>query len=80
MIERKYMSQCIESDYCKGWNDAVDAIGRCKDCMWGRETTKEDYTESGRDVILYKDALECEFCQDARWRADFCSCFKKRAS
>lgn len=23
MIERKYMSECVSSDYCKGWNDAV---------------------------------------------------------
>lgn len=23
MIERKTVSQCISSDYCKGWNDAV---------------------------------------------------------
>ena len=27
MIERRYVSQCISSDYCKGWNDAVDAMG-----------------------------------------------------
>lgn len=23
MIYRKYMSECVSSDYCKGWNDAV---------------------------------------------------------
>lgn len=32
MIEKKTVSQCITSDYCKGWNDAVDSIVRCKDC------------------------------------------------
>ena len=26
MPERKVMSQCISSDYCKGWNDAVEAM------------------------------------------------------
>jgi hypothetical protein len=26
MIERKTVSQCLTSDYCQGWNDAVDAI------------------------------------------------------
>ena len=31
-IERKYVSQCVSSDYCKGWNDAVDSIVFCKDC------------------------------------------------
>lgn len=24
MIEKRTVSQCISSDYCKGWNDAVD--------------------------------------------------------
>lgn len=27
MIERKTVSQCVSEDYCKGWNDAVDAMG-----------------------------------------------------
>lgn len=26
MLERKTVSQCLTSDYCQGWNDAVDAI------------------------------------------------------
>lgn len=26
MLERKTVSQCLSSDYCKGWNDAVDAM------------------------------------------------------
>lgn len=26
MIERKTVSQCVSSDYCKGWNDAVDTM------------------------------------------------------
>lgn len=26
MLEKKVVSQCISSDYCKGWNDAVDAM------------------------------------------------------
>lgn len=77
-IEKKYMSQCISSDYCKGWNDAVEEIGRCKDCVWSREPTKEDYTEIGRDVLAYKDSLVCAFCEDARWTDDFCSYFDKR--
>lgn len=77
-IEKKYMSQCISSDYCKGWNDAVEEIGRCKDCVWSREPTKEDYAEIGRDVLAYKDSLVCDFCEDARWKDDFCSYFKKR--
>lgn len=26
MIGRKTVSQCVSEDYCKGWNDAVDAM------------------------------------------------------
>ena len=54
MIEKKDKSYCISFEdyyYCNGWNDAVDAIGRCKDCVWSREPTKEDYAEIGRDVL-----------------------------
>lgn len=28
MLEKKAVSQCISSDYCRGWNDAVDAMPR----------------------------------------------------
>lgn len=81
MIEKKDKSYFIsfeDYDYCDGWNDAVDAIGRCKDCVWSREPTEEDYKEIGRDVLVYKNSLVCDFCEDARWKDDFCSYFKKR--
>ena len=28
MLEKKVVSQCVSSDYCRGWNDAVDAMPR----------------------------------------------------
>lgn len=28
MIEKKVVSQCVSADYCRGWNDAVDAMPR----------------------------------------------------
>ena len=28
MLEKKTVSQCINSDYCRGWNDAVDEMPR----------------------------------------------------
>lgn len=28
MVERKTVSQCVSADYCKGWNDAVDAMSK----------------------------------------------------
>ena len=26
MLEKRTVSQCISSDYCKGWNDAIDEM------------------------------------------------------
>lgn len=28
MLEKKVVSQCVSADYCRGWNDAVEAIPR----------------------------------------------------
>ena len=28
MLEKKVVSQCVSADYCRGWNDAVDAMPR----------------------------------------------------
>ena len=61
------------------WNTRpAPPIGRCKDCVWSREPAKEDYTEIGRDVLAYKDSLVCDFCEDARWKDDFCSYFEPK--
>lgn len=61
------------------WNTRpAPPVGRCKDCVWSREPTKEDYTEIGRDVLAYKDSLMCGFCEDARWKDDFCSYFQPK--
>lgn len=81
MIEKKDKSYCIsfeDYDYCNGWNDAVDAIGRCKDCMWSREPTEQDYKELDRDLLSYKDSLVCDFWEREVWGKDFCSYFDKR--
>ena len=77
-IEKRYMSQCISFDYCKGWNDAVDAIGRCKDCVWRRKPTEQDYKELNRDLLLYEDSMVCDFWEKEVWYRDFCSYFDKR--
>ena len=61
------------------WNTRpAPPVGKCKDCVWSREPTKENYAEIGRDVLAYKDSLMCGFCEDARWKDDFCSYFKKK--
>lgn len=71
--------QLSQADAIRKWNTRPALpVGRCKDCVWSREPTKEDYKEICRDVLAYKDSLVCEFCEDARWKDDFCSYFKKR--
>ena len=80
-IKKKDITQCIsleDYDYCKGWNDAVDAIGRCKDCMWSREPTEQDYKELNRDLLFYEDSMVCDFWEREVWNRDFCSYFDKR--
>lgn len=38
MIERKYMSECVSSDYCKGWNDAIKKIScGCSGCEYEKD-------------------------------------------
>lgn len=32
MVERRTVSQCVSSDYCKGWNDAVDEMPKWISC------------------------------------------------
>ena len=53
-------------------------IGRCKDCVWSREPTEEDYKELDRDLLSYKDSLVCDFWEREVWCKDFCSYFDKR--
>ena len=46
MIERKTVSQCISSDYCKGWNDAVDKMPK-----W--ISVEDDIPTDDRDVLAW---------------------------
>ena len=41
MIEKRTVSQCTSSEYCKGWNDAVDRI------LHGNETLERAIDEYG---------------------------------
>ena len=61
------------------WNTRqAPPIGRCKDCVWSREPTEEDYKELDRDLLSYKDSLVCDFWEREVWCKDFCSYFDKR--
>ena len=48
MLEKKVVSQCISSDYCQGWNDAVDAMPR-----W--ISVEERRPVELLDVLVYRD-------------------------
>lgn len=61
------------------WNTRpAPPVGRCKDCVWSREPTEEDYKELDRDLLSYKDSLVCDFWEREVWCKDFCSYFDKR--
>lgn len=46
MLDKKTVSQCISADYCRGWNDAVDAIPR-----W--ISVEERLPEDCRHVLVF---------------------------
>ena len=61
------------------WNTRpAPPVGRCKDCVWSREPTEEDYKELDRDLLSYKDSLVCDFWEREVWCKDFCSYFDKK--
>lgn len=45
MLDKKTVSQCISADYCRGWNDAVDAMP-----CW--ISVKERLPEEGQVVLF----------------------------
>lgn len=60
MLERKVVSQCISSDYCRGWNDAVEAMPR-----W--ISVEEKLPEHKEDVALYIRCGDVSFIRTG-WR------------
>lgn len=74
MLERKYVSQCVSSDYCKGWNDAVDSIVRCKDCKhW-----KPSGAEAGNLFENMEPIGGCIYANFFRKASEFCSRGERR--
>lgn len=68
MIEKKTVSMCITSDYCKGWNDAVDSIVHCKDCIHYKPL-----------LVTYHNAIyECMYSGIFTDHTDYCSMGKRR--
>ena len=81
MLERKTVSQCVSSDYCKGWNDAVDAMPK-----W--ISVEERLPDDLEEVLIlvketefygqYKEFSKSYFCQyigcvdDGEWFTVWC--------
>ena len=57
MIERKTVSQCVSEDYCKGWNDAVDAMPK-----W--ISVEDRLPEDDQDVLVCvnKNTIDTGYC------------------
>lgn len=80
MLEKKVVSQCISSDYCAGWNDAVDAIPRWisvverlpeVDKRWMDKDTSNGY-EYSADLLVY-DGVRLRvayYCHTTTWWYD----------
>lgn len=62
------------------WNTRiVPPIGRCGECKYSREPTKQDYEELDRYSLMHKDACVCTYDEPKEvWKFDFCSSFKPR--
>lgn len=50
MIEKKTVSQCISSDYCKGWNDATEVVSYLGECI---------QLEKKRRIAAERTARQC---------------------
>lgn len=73
--------QLSQADAIRKWNTRpAPPVGRCKDCVFSRTPTKEDFKEFRGGIIEYKDVCMCAFLEqpEPRWEDDFCSYFKKR--
>lgn len=61
------------------WNTRpAPPIGRCKDCVWSREPTEQDYKELDRDLLFYDGSMVCDFWERETWDKDFCSYFDSK--
>ena len=67
MVNLKTVNQRISFDYCRGWNDAVKAIGRCGECSY-----REKATVNNKGFLICP-ASGMEITND-----DFCSYFEPK--
>lgn len=69
-----------QRDALHKWNTRpAPPIGRCGECKYSREPTKQDYEELDRYSLMHKDACVCTYDEPKEvWKFDFCSNFKPR--
>lgn len=75
--------ECAHSTQQKAieyWNTRpAPPIGKCGECKYSREPTKQDYEELDRYSLMHKDACVCTYDEPKEvWKFDFCSSFKPR--
>lgn len=72
--------QLSQADAIKKWNTRpAPPIGKCGECKYSREPTKQDYEELDRYSLMHKDACVCTYDEPKEvWKFDFCSSFKPR--
>lgn len=70
----------FEANKLSLWNTrSAPPIGRCGECKYSREPTKQDYEELDRYSLMHKDACVCTYDEPKEvWKFDFCSSFKPK--
>ena len=69
MLDKKTVSQCVSADYCRGWNDAVDAIPRW---ISGEERRPEAHADGSVDAELVTDGEFIHMAYYAHGQWIFC--------
>lgn len=64
MIKPKTISQCISSDYCRGWNDAVAEANATEKKMCVK-AFEDGYKGAESQVMERKELVKCKDCQHA---------------
>ena len=67
--------QLSQADAIRKWNTRpAPPIGKCGECKYSREPTKQDYEELDRYSLMHKDACVCTYDEPKEvWKFDFCS-------
>lgn len=62
MLEKRTVSQCTSSEYCRGWNDAVDEMPKWIDVKERLPERDDYYLCAVRDDFVYPFVVIKYFC------------------